>query len=105
MGSAGRVYAGGWWCMGRPRGDLSPSTSFLLILVFRAGLIFFGGLPDLFVFVCVGKTGGGPPCRLGSEAWLAGSPIRTRCPCLAMFIQQCWEVVAGLDTALEALQD
>ena len=47
---------------------------------------------------CVEKTGGGPPCRLGSEAWLAGSPVRTRCPALAMLIQQCWEGEAGLDT-------
>ncbi len=46
-----------------------------------------------------GKTGGGPPCRLGSEAWLAGNPIRTRCPALAMYMQQRWEGEAGLGTA------
>ena len=46
-----------------------------------------------------GKTGGGPPCRLGSEAWLAGSPVRTRCPALAMRMQQRWEGEAGLYTA------
>ena len=46
-----------------------------------------------------GKTGGGPPCRLRSEAWLAGSPVRTRCPALAMYMQQRWEVEASLDTA------
>ena len=30
---------------------------------------------------------------------MAGSPIRTRCPALAIYMQQRWEVVVGLDTA------
>ncbi len=30
---------------------------------------------------------------------MAGSPVCTRCPALAMYMQQRWEVVAGLDTA------
>ena len=46
-----------------------------------------------------GKTGGGPPCRLGSEAWLAGSPVCIRCPPAAMCMQQRWEGEAGLDIA------
>ena len=46
-----------------------------------------------------GKTGGGPPCRLGSEAWLAGSPVRMRCFSVAICMQQRWEGEAGLYTA------
>ena len=46
-----------------------------------------------------GKTAGGPPCRLHSEAWLAGDPVLTRCPALAMYMQQRRMVEAGLDTA------
>ena len=46
---------------------------------------------------CLEKTAGGAPCRLRSEAWLAGSPVHARCPALAMYMQQRWEVEPGLD--------
>ena len=48
---------------------------------------------------CLEKTAGGAPCRLRSEAWLAGSPVHERCPALTMYMQQRWEVEPGLDTA------
>ncbi len=65
----------------------------------RTGRFFSFGLPDFFVLLMCGKTAGGAPCRLRSEAWLAGSPVHSRCPALAMYMQQRWEVEAGLDTA------
>jgi hypothetical protein len=83
------------------RGDLSPSPSLFDSCFSRWPDFFWGGWPEfcfLVAFLC-GKTGGGPPCRLGSEAWLAGSPVRTRWLPMAMHMQQRWEVEAGLDTA------
>jgi hypothetical protein len=47
----------------------------------------------------VWKTAGGAPCRLRSEAWLAGSPVHALCLALDMYMQQRWEVEPGLDTA------
>ena len=60
-------------------------------------LAFFFVFGFLFVFVR-GKQAVAPPCRLGSEARLAGSPIRPRCPALVTCMQQRWEVEPELDT-------
>ncbi len=75
-----------------------PPASLTDFCFFGQVAFFFGGLPD-FWMVVVGKTGGGAPCRLRSEAWLAGSPVHARCPALAMYMQERWEVEASLDTA------
>ena len=77
------TLAGDGACV-RLRGDLSIP-------------FFLGRLAD-FCFVCFGKTGGGPPCRLRSEAWLTGSRVRPHCPSLVMCMPQRWEVEPVLDT-------
>ena len=99
----GSLVGGGVWV--GARGSTSLARRFFFFSgrrKMRKGQVafcLFGGWPDFWMVVCVGKTAGGAPCRLRSEAWLAGSPVHARCPALAMDMQQRWEVEAGLDTA------
>ncbi len=95
----GSLVGGGLWV--GARGDFRLPRSTSLTLRFFGRSFFFWRLAYFLYFGWgfVWKTAGGAPCRLRSEAWLAGSPVHARCPSLAMYIQQRWEVEAGLDTA------